>query len=535
MVDFREALARIPGRGSDRVKTDPIKSLVSRRDFLKLTVATAVGAVAAACGQRPFWTPNPEATPRPVPPTPRPTETPTVPSTATPTETRVPIATATKVPESTATPTPLPELRITLVPNIGGLDLVKPEDRGATTTALEGQTQKAADFYKDYPYRVANGAGGDKPLWEVEISREAVPAWESKGAVIVQPKDAAGKAQAIGIWIDVPATPALPKGGGAIQWYPEHYPFDPKDPNLAKPEWNWQANTIVYKDTQGKILAYVDLKTDSILEGSPLPIPTPEPTAVPAGWEFKKVVSPEFASLYITQPEEAERLKQLNLITQNFEALSGIYAPGAWKGVEFAPKPLVYIWQRFLSDIHTYQLFPGVNESYQQWYETNKSEMAGWNDKQVVLAYATTHNGILVAPGGVKFDLKKGLNLTAQLGPPFSMQILPEGLVWGNGALGLIVRVNSQGKLETGRRYPNCEAPEAGYKCDKTGMDTARFQASGGLEQFFAKLLTNGYEFNRVPPEKIPLFAHYLVNLDSRGQFNEKYGPPAPELIPYFP
>ena len=249
----------------------------SRRDFLKLTAATAVGAVAAACGQRPFWTPDPETTPVTVPPTPKPPATPTetsVPPTATVT------ATATKPPE-TATPTPLPELRIILVPNIGGLELVKPEDQGATTTALEEQTRKTTDFYKNYPYRVADGAGGDKPLWEVEISREAVPAWESKGAVIVQSKDAVGKAQAIGIWIDVPATPALPKGGGAIQWYPEHYPFDTNPANPASPAWNRQANTIVYKDAQGKTLAYVNLKTDSVLEGSPVPTLPPRRVQLP--------------------------------------------------------------------------------------------------------------------------------------------------------------------------------------------------------------------------------------------------------------
>ena len=251
---------------------------ISRRDFLKLTAATAVGAVAAACGQRPFWTPDPEATPVTVPPTPKPPATPTetsVPPTATVT------ATATKTPEPTATSTPLPELKITLVPNIGGLELVKPEDRGATTTALEEQTRKTTDFYKNYPYRVADGAGGDKPLWEVEISREAVPAWESKGAVIVQSKDAVGKAQAIGIWIDVPATPALPKGGGAIQWYPEHYPFDTNPANPASPAWNRQANTIVYKDAQGKTLAYVNLKTDSVLEGSPVPTLPPRRVQLP--------------------------------------------------------------------------------------------------------------------------------------------------------------------------------------------------------------------------------------------------------------
>lgn len=238
---------------------------LSRRDFLKLVGVAAGSAALASCGTPRQRIPDPETTPATVPPTPKPPTTPTetsVPPTA------IVTATATKPPE-TATPTPLPELKVTLVPNIGGLDLVKPEDWGATTTALEAQTQKATDFYKNYPYRVADGAGGDKPLWNIEISREAVPAWESKGAVIVQAKDEQGKLQSIGIWIDVPATPALPKGGGAIMWYPRHYPFDTSPTNPASPEWNRQANTIVYKDAQGKILAYVDMKTDSILEGSP--------------------------------------------------------------------------------------------------------------------------------------------------------------------------------------------------------------------------------------------------------------------------
>lgn len=271
-----------------------------------LFASGTLGLVAAACGtavSSPTAIVEPDrGTPSRII-TPFPTETAT--PTSTPTETPRPTATmtATKTPEATATSTPVPELRITLVPNIGGLDLVKPEDRGATTTALEDQTQKAIAFYQNYPYRVAdpNVLGKDLPLWNVEIAREAVPAWESKGAVIVQAKDEQGKLQSVGVWIDVPATPALPKGGGAIQWYPEHYPFDTNPANPASPEWNRQANTIVYKDKAGQILAYVDLKADSILEGSPLPTPTPEPTAT------KEVVKPFVVSIESQDPRWADR------------------------------------------------------------------------------------------------------------------------------------------------------------------------------------------------------------------------------------
>lgn len=170
--------------------------------------------------------------------------------------------------EPTVTP-PSTELKITLLRDIGGSDLLSPEARVSTTTALEGQTEKAIAFCINYPYRIADGSGGDRPLWNIEISREAVPAWESKGAVIAQAKDEQGKVRGIGVWIDVPATKENPQGSGVIQWYPERYPFDASAPNLAAPEWNRQANTIIYKDGQGQILAYVYLRGDRILEGSP--------------------------------------------------------------------------------------------------------------------------------------------------------------------------------------------------------------------------------------------------------------------------
>ncbi len=284
---------------------------------------------------------------------------------------------------------------------------------------------------------------------------------------------------------------------------------------------------------------------------TPTATATPEPTPTPATESFAQLVPPKYARLDLWRPEDAKEIVKLHLISQNYDAFKELYAPGAWKEFAFAPKAQVYIWQRFLTDLHTYQLFapaddpnyPIGNPAYRKWYQANKDKLAGWPPREIVLYYAATHPGrSLVAPGQVWFDLSKGLSLTAETGPAFSRTILPEGVIQGTGTVGIICRLNNKGQLEIGPRYPNCQVP--GVNCGSSAYDTdfAKVRVAGSIDtlSYYMKTLLWHSASNISPEERRKkLSAGYLVGLDPNGRawhnLLKNFGPPPPELIPYMP